>query len=713
MSRLRPLLIALVLLACVVSLAKAGQGPQNVAVVINGRSPLSLAVAHRYAQLRQIPTANLLYLDWDGSPIGTDVETFRQKILLPLTRLLEERGIAQHITTIAYSADFPYVVDFKADLQEDSKVDRTARQFHQGSLTGLTYLAPLVLAKDVGSYSNLGSNFYYRASLQGKLLTETRDFPPGARWNAEGEITTGEGRRYYLSTMLAYTSGRGNSLAEVDRYLTNSLRADGTYPVGKIYFLTNTDVRARTREPSFKSSLTLLERLGIAAEITEGVLPRERSDIMGAMIGSVDYRFADSGSQVHGGAICENLTSFGGIMRENGGQTALSECLRAGAAGSSGTITEPYAIQAKFPHPLIHVHYAQGCSLAEAFYQSVQGPYQLLIVGDPLARPWATIPTVTVGGIANDKPTMSGKLTLAPGATTVQGKQVCRYELYVDGQLKQQAPIGGELSIDTTVWADGDHELRVVAYDDSPIATQGTWVRQVRFANHGGNPVTVRVEPAGTLVVDQAFTVHVEAPGAKKLELFSGDRSVATAATDRGSWKIRGAEIGLGRGSLQLVVKHGDNGPREQHRLLIPLEIIPAAPRSALEAVTETKPGIRLIREGHEPAVVERLADDWLTKAGVEAAQAIRLESVFRIDRDDLYQFQLDSSGQVELLVDGQPLLSQDSPIPSCCYALASLATGMHRLEIRATIDGGRRLNVSFGNCGTQAVAATLFHHVE
>ena len=41
---------------------------------------------------------------------------------------------------------------------------------------------------------------------------------------------------------------------------------------------------------------------------------------------------------------------------------------------------------------MIQVHYARGCSLAEAFYQSVYAPYQLMIVGDPLCRPWANIP---------------------------------------------------------------------------------------------------------------------------------------------------------------------------------------------------------------------------------------------------------------------------------------------------------------------------------
>ena len=91
-------------------------------------------------------------------------------------------------------------------------------------------------------------------------------------------------------------------------------------------------------------------------------------------------------------------------MSEGAGQTPLSEFLRYGAAGSSGTVTEPFAIAEKFPSPMIQVHYARGCTLAEAFYQSVHGPYQLLIVGDPLCRPWADIPQVSVAGRRGRRP---------------------------------------------------------------------------------------------------------------------------------------------------------------------------------------------------------------------------------------------------------------------------------------------------------------------
>ena len=92
-----------------------------------------------------------------------------------------------------------------------------------------------------------------------------------------------------------------------------------------------------------------LNQLGIAAVIEEGVLPKNKKDGMGVVIGSASYAWEKSGSTILPGAIVESLTSTSGVMRERAGQTPLSNMIRHGATASSGTVTEPYALQAKFP----------------------------------------------------------------------------------------------------------------------------------------------------------------------------------------------------------------------------------------------------------------------------------------------------------------------------------------------------------------------------
>ena len=208
-------------------------------------------------------------------------------------------------------------------------------------------------------------------------------------WDEQGEIVATGGQRYLLSTMLAVTSGRGNSVSEALDTLRRSVAADGTRPTGTIFYMQRPDKDARTeaRREGFASAVAALRSLGVRAEIQKATLPHGRHDVMGLMTGTAHFKWQFSSNTILPGAICENLTSLGGYLRPGRDQTPLTHLLRYGAAGSSGTVTEPYAIPEKFPHPFLHVHYARGCSLAEAFYQSVHGPYQLLIVGDPFCRP--------------------------------------------------------------------------------------------------------------------------------------------------------------------------------------------------------------------------------------------------------------------------------------------------------------------------------------
>ena len=93
----------------------------------------------------------------------------------------------------------------------------------------------------------------------------------------------------------------------------------------------------------------------------------------------------------------------------------------------------------------MQLHYVRGCSLAEAFYQSVSGPYQLLIVGDPLCQPWATIPKITVAGVKPEEK-VKGSISLTPSGPTAVGT----FELYVDGRLTARTVPGKPLPLDTT-----------------------------------------------------------------------------------------------------------------------------------------------------------------------------------------------------------------------------------------------------------------------
>ena len=526
--------LASVLLGLTISLAAASRGlatggPENVLLVINPLSSDSLCIGNYYAQLRHIPPNNFLFLDWDPKQENTDVDTFREKILKPvlLAAMRPNRGQpipGRQIDFIVYSSDFPWGIRIDEDLkrfiaatekQEQAKQDAAKREQakkdaakqdagkqEQGkteekspakppswttyitpvaSINGLTYLWEPVLSG--AFYVHPQCNWYTRTGAPEQAKEPTLAFSSTASYGPHGEVVSGPGRHYVLSMMLGVTAGRGNSQTEVVSYLERSAKADGTHPRGTIYFVQNGDVRSRTRQGGFPDAIQKLNALGVAAVIVEGTMPTEKKDVQGAMLGIADFDWKASHSTILPGAICEHFTSFGGDLHAGAGQTPLSEWLRYGAAASSGTVTEPYAIANKFPSPMMQVHYARGCTVAESYYQSLLCPYQLLIVGDPLCRPWANIPEITVAGLTAGE-TVHGPIKVAPKARFAGGVVAEHFEMILDGVRIRDCPPEGTLAVDTALIADGAHELRVVAASKGPVPCRGETIIPFTSANH-------------------------------------------------------------------------------------------------------------------------------------------------------------------------------------------------------------------------------------
>jgi hypothetical protein len=574
--------------------AVAGGGPENLLLVVNSGSADSMTVANHYIRLRRIPAQNVLYLPaaGDAEKIGagvTDVDTFRRQILLPVLRGVQSGAATRRIDYVVYSAGFPWQINLKADVdrflkaqaeadpqkdgpsktgqasgdekagagaEADEQSPQALREWPKqlyalGSLNGLTYLWQRVLTGDPRAYMGLNVNQYMRRMIPEQENARSMGFQSGYRFGEHGELVQGPGSSYMLSTVLGVTEGRGNTVEEILHYLQRNAAADGTHPNGTIYFMKNRNVRSTTREPAFAAAVEQLQALGVAAEILDGVLPPAKDDVQGAMIGTADFDWTTSGSTILPGAICEHLTSNGGVMYVRASQTTFAEFMRHGAAGASGTVAEPYAIQAKFPLALIHVHYARGCTLAEAFYQSVYGPYQLMIVGDPLCRPWANIPEVRVEGVESGT-TVNGTLAISPTATVPGGSAVDQFELYVDGQGVARCAPGETLNWNTALSADGYHELRVVAIESSPIHSQGRLILPVTTANHG-RTIEVSVQPEGPVATGTPLSIAARAPGSFGIAVMQNTRLVGKIVGEAGQLEIDPATLGAGPVRLAVI----------------------------------------------------------------------------------------------------------------------------------------------------------------
>ena len=280
------------------------------------------------------------------------------------------------------------------------------------------------------------------------------------------------------------------------------------------------------------------------------------------------------------GAICENLTSYGGRLGNVGNQTPLTEFLRYGAAGSSGTVVEPYAITFKFPSPMIHVHYARGCSLAEAFYQSLHGPFQTLIVGDALCQPFATPPKVLVEGVAPME-TVSGtkRLTFNKEASPVR---VAGMELYIDGMLNGRDASLKPLEFDTTNLTDGYHEIRIVFVAANEIQTSCRTILPVVVNNNNRSCILTTSQAA--CGIDDTISVTFAAEGATSIRLLQHQKELTSVESGGGFLSIEAKDLGRGSTTLRAIAKI--NGKEVSSR---PLNITVNGPLSETRVRTGKK----------------------------------------------------------------------------------------------------------------------------
>ncbi len=387
----------------------------------------------------------------------------------------------------------------------------------------------------------------------------TRGFSSQYFWGPNGwpNSQPGQGKRILLTTMLGVAGGtRGCTRQQIMDQLSRSVAADCTLPIGIFYFAQNGDVRTKARQDQFLPAIAELAALGYKGIIGGGREPQNLKNILGATLGSSKADWLNSGSLFAPGAICDNLTSHGGRLQDNGTQTPLTHFLKLGAAGSSGTVTEPLAIANKFAHARIHVHYVRGCNLAESYYQSVFGPFQLLIVGDPLCQPWARRPEFEVTGIADGMSmTDSIEIGLAPSPN---GPGISRYEMYVDGRKATDVP-GNDTSIriSSEGLADGFHEIRIVAVDNTLIGTR-SGKRYAVTSGRAKRVVQLKIEGPATYQLARSVLVSASSNFGDKIEIRQNTRVVATIDGNAGEARIDCFKLGIGRSTLQAAVLEGE-----------------------------------------------------------------------------------------------------------------------------------------------------------
>ncbi len=676
---------------------------ENVFVVVNTNSWASKAVANYYVGFRQIPESHVFHLDYRGAVDYINLDEFLKLVLQPVRREVRERGLTDQIDYLLYSADFPYAIDFSARIPPNwvpKDQPREAARFASGSLTGLTFLHSY-LGAGVDAFASLTANRYAVQNLSRGRSQGIRQFRgEGLRSETDGLVD------YPLSTMLGYAAGRGNSVGEILSYLRGGAIADASHPTGTFYFMRHADTRSRARSPLFETIVQSMRKAGLSAEIVDGQVPPPSSTVAGAVLGSADITW-NPDARILPGSICENFTSYGGILGDGAQQTPLTALLRWGAAGSSGTVAEPFAIPQKFPNPAVQVHYVQGCTLAESFYQSVLGPYQLLIVGDALCRPWGINSAVDLAGLPPNGE-LQGTVRLSTKVSIPANLKLGGIDLFLDGRMLQHLDRAADFEIDSRKYPDGDHLLTAVAYLDSPAAPESR-CRVSLWFNNASSRIECQQVASGPVRLGRELQVAVKSPGHERIAVQCQGRTVGTIASAQGTIRLPTTALGIGPVQLRAVAYDASGQTAAVSRPLA-VQVLPPAVMAAISPspLAGTQPGIAVRRaDGTTVMVSTMLPRDWLERVHLPVDARFQFQAFVEADHADLFQFRGFHQGTIALRVDGKLVYSGSGT--GLRYGVPlHLAKGVHEIQGQVQLQGQPRATFAFGNRGAQDLSESF-----
>ncbi len=410
--------LALVCLLCLPGAPVLGAGGGlNVVVMVNQDSSESVQLGNYYCERRQVPPQNLLRINWAGPNTEWALPDFATTLLDPLLSMLSSRQLTNQVDYVVLSMDIPYQVSSPNSVALNSTTSALFYGFKPDANDATCSLAP-------GS-DNLyaGSEDVFRAT------------PP-----------IQAGSNSWLATMIT-----SSNLAMAMQIVDQGVASDATFPTQTVYLQKSFDVARNVRYVEFDNAIfdTRLRGNYSLVRTNESSI-QGYGYILGAQTGLSGYLV--TGVSFAPGAIADNLTSFGGYLFQSSGQLDLLSLLAAGATASYGTIQEPCNYLQKFPAALDYLYQARGFSLAECYYQALTNPYQGVIVGEPLAAPfalpaagaWANLPTNAL---------LSGTTNLSLEFDAISGgAPLEQVDLFVDGLFFQTL---------TTVTPSSDNVLNV------------------------------------------------------------------------------------------------------------------------------------------------------------------------------------------------------------------------------------------------------------
>lgn len=444
----------------------AGGGPKNLLVVVNDNSSVSQAVGAYYKEKRGIPDSNICHISCSTAEEVSRAEC-ENNIVAPIRGFLANYDLSSRIDYIVLTKGIPLKADYSS-------------AYFIGPISVASLLTCVGEPSIVYPMPN-PSEPVWRVPLVNPYGPTASPAAPEQHFSHQ--ISFG-GHSFYAVTRLdAYT------LADIYRMIDGSVAAQ---PLQGLFLLDGADTalyqHVNDRLAQANDALiaagrqTYYDSASFRSRLREFI--GGQNGVMGYFSWGSNEIYSDpaisyslskyTSIQFAPGSIADTFVSYSGrtfTWPPSYGQSLIADLIPQGLCGGNAFVSEPNVNMATHPNVLFD-RYLKGYNLAESFMAATPELYwKSVIIGDPLMAPYATPPVVTfVSPQAGAD--LHGTVEINVNATDASG--IRKVEFFVNREpVSSCAAPPYCFEWDTSGCQDGVYTIEAIAYEDSPVYTQG------------------------------------------------------------------------------------------------------------------------------------------------------------------------------------------------------------------------------------------------
>lgn len=394
MARRHILLILVLLVMCRGSSFATGK-PENVLVVQNSNSPMSMSIAAYYAAARNIPAGNLVSVNTvDSSSLSTNeimtYANYQSQIETPIRSYLISNGLTNVIQYIVLTKGVPHRIssEVTGGTSGGQSVDSMLATLALVNPLRVGFVEVVIDGDEIRTEILLGSpyvNKYWRSTqpfshaIYGGYLVTRLDGYTEADAKALVDRATNACSAPLHVVLDARSTPTPDVVALQPKWI---LLPDGSLDALKYEDYDGDIVRASqvvSNRPFLDIALNQTgSALGSAYPLT--------CYVSWGSNGPADYQITYHSLTFAARAIAETVVSSSGrtFLPTTGGQSLIADLISQGVAGAKGYVTEPYLDAIASPTVLFD-EYTSGRNLAESFYAASRLiGWKDIVLGDPL-----------------------------------------------------------------------------------------------------------------------------------------------------------------------------------------------------------------------------------------------------------------------------------------------------------------------------------------